>query len=181
MGGTAAVEKLGALPIEPWTFGCRAGRSLRSCSLQFSKAVSGAKFDQRHQLPQLLAAQASNLLFEQIYIHGAGSPQVEDSMNLVRNVRGGNNSMISGLSLPGASRYPEHYTRTFPCLRCDNRIERTVLLMQPGSAFTSPFLPALITRAGNPAPQCFPKFFTVHIRNPNTRSAYGHVAGSFLH
>ncbi len=41
-------------------------------------------------------------------------------------------------------------------------------------------LPALIARAGKPAAQRFLEFFTVNIRNPNTRAAYGRAAGSFL-
>lgn len=41
-------------------------------------------------------------------------------------------------------------------------------------------LPALIARAGKPAAQRFLEFFTVNIRNPNTRAAYGRAAGQFL-
>ena len=41
-------------------------------------------------------------------------------------------------------------------------------------------LPALIARAGKPAAQRFLEFFTVNIRNPNTRAAYGRAAGTFL-
>ena len=41
-------------------------------------------------------------------------------------------------------------------------------------------LPALIARAGKPAARRFLEFFTVHIRNPNTRAAYGRAAGAFL-
>ena len=41
-------------------------------------------------------------------------------------------------------------------------------------------LPAMIARAGKPAAQRFLEFFTVNIRNPNTRAAYGRAAGSFL-
>lgn len=41
-------------------------------------------------------------------------------------------------------------------------------------------LPALIARAGKPAAQRFLEFFTVNIRNPNTRAAYGRAAGAFL-
>ena len=40
-------------------------------------------------------------------------------------------------------------------------------------------LPALIARAGKPAAQRFLEFFTVNIRNRNTRAAYGRAAGSF--
>jgi len=42
------------------------------------------------------------------------------------------------------------------------------------------FLPALIGREGKQAGLRFLEFFTVHIRNPNTRAAYGHAAGAFL-
>src|SRR5438128_5123229 len=42
-------------------------------------------------------------------------------------------------------------------------------------------LPALIERAGQGAAMRFIEFFTVHIRNPNTRAAYSHAARSFLH
>jgi integrase/recombinase XerD len=45
---------------------------------------------------------------------------------------------------------------------------------------TSFELPALIAGAGKPAAQRFLEFFTVNIRNPNTRAAYGRAAGSFL-
>ncbi len=42
-------------------------------------------------------------------------------------------------------------------------------------------LPALISGAGESAAKRFLEFFTVHIRNPNTRAAYGRAAGAFLH
>ena len=45
---------------------------------------------------------------------------------------------------------------------------------------TAPMLPALIANAGNPAARRFLEFFTVNIRNPNTRAAYGRAAGAFL-
>lgn len=41
-------------------------------------------------------------------------------------------------------------------------------------------LPILISRAGKPAARRFLEFFTVNIRNPNTRAAYGRAAGGFL-
>jgi hypothetical protein len=41
-------------------------------------------------------------------------------------------------------------------------------------------LPALIDRAGERASWRFLEFFTVNIRNPNTREAYGRAAGAFL-
>lgn len=41
-------------------------------------------------------------------------------------------------------------------------------------------LPKLIAGAGKPAAQRFLEFFTVNIRNPNTRAAYGRAAGAFL-
>ncbi len=41
-------------------------------------------------------------------------------------------------------------------------------------------VPALIGRAGKPAAKRFLEFFTVNIRNPNTRAAYGRAAGTFL-
>jgi site-specific recombinase XerD len=41
-------------------------------------------------------------------------------------------------------------------------------------------LPALIAGAGEPAARRFLEFFTVNIRNANTRSAYGRAAGVFL-
>src|SRR3954452_8313004 len=46
---------------------------------------------------------------------------------------------------------------------------------QPG-----PQLPALIAEAGERAAWRFLEFFTVNIRNANTRAAYGRAAGSFL-
>jgi integrase/recombinase XerD len=41
-------------------------------------------------------------------------------------------------------------------------------------------LPALIVGAGDRAAWHFLECFTVNIRNPNTRAAYGQAAGSFL-
>ena len=41
-------------------------------------------------------------------------------------------------------------------------------------------LPVLIDRAGESAAKRFLEFFTVNIRNPNTRAAYGRAAGAFL-
>jgi site-specific recombinase XerD len=41
-------------------------------------------------------------------------------------------------------------------------------------------LPALVGRAGESARWRFLEFFTVHIRNANTRAAYSHAAGLFL-
>jgi hypothetical protein len=41
-------------------------------------------------------------------------------------------------------------------------------------------LPALIDRAGERAAWRFVEFFTVNIRNKNTRAAYGQAAGAFL-
>src|ERR1700722_4151753 len=43
-----------------------------------------------------------------------------------------------------------------------------------------PVLPALITGAGKKAAWRFLEFFTVNIRNQNTRAAYGQAAGAFL-
>jgi integrase/recombinase XerD len=45
---------------------------------------------------------------------------------------------------------------------------------------TGPELPALIARAGQQAACRFLEFFTVHIRNPNTRAAYARAGGAFL-
>ena len=44
----------------------------------------------------------------------------------------------------------------------------------------TPVLPTLIANAGNPAALRFLEFFTVNIRNKNTRAAYGRAAGAFL-
>src|SRR3954462_14709794 len=44
----------------------------------------------------------------------------------------------------------------------------------------SPILPPLISGAGKQAARRFLEFFTVNIRNPNTRAAYGRAAGGFL-
>ncbi len=41
-------------------------------------------------------------------------------------------------------------------------------------------LPALIHRAGKPAALRFLEFFTVNIRNANTRAAYGRAARAFV-
>ncbi len=45
----------------------------------------------------------------------------------------------------------------------------------------APELPALIDRAGKPASLRFLEFFTVNIRNKNTRKAYARAAAAFLH
>jgi integrase/recombinase XerD len=45
---------------------------------------------------------------------------------------------------------------------------------------SGPELPALIAGAGERAAWRFLEFFTVNIRNKNTRAAYGHAAGAFL-
>lgn len=45
---------------------------------------------------------------------------------------------------------------------------------------SGPELPALINRAGERAAWRFVEFFTVNIRNKNTRAAYGQAAGAFL-
>ncbi len=42
-------------------------------------------------------------------------------------------------------------------------------------------LPALIAEAGERAARRFVEFFTVNIRNPNTRAAYGRAAAAFLY
>ncbi len=46
--------------------------------------------------------------------------------------------------------------------------------------FFRPVLPALIAGAGERAAWRFLEFFTVNIRNKNTRAAYGEAAGAFL-
>ncbi len=53
----------------------------------------------------------------------------------------------------------------------------SALTVVSGSTFE---LPTLIAGAGKPAAQRFLEFFTVNIRNPNTRAAYGRAAGAFL-
>jgi hypothetical protein len=45
---------------------------------------------------------------------------------------------------------------------------------------TSPAVPALIASAGDRAAWRFLEFFTVNIRNANTRAAYGRAAAAFL-
>jgi len=45
---------------------------------------------------------------------------------------------------------------------------------------SGPGVPALIAAAGDRSALRFLEFFTVNIRNPNTRAAYGHAAGAFL-
>jgi len=44
-----------------------------------------------------------------------------------------------------------------------------------------PALPALIAGAGHRAARRFLEYFTVNIRNRNTRAAYGRAATDFLH
>ena len=53
----------------------------------------------------------------------------------------------------------------------------TALIVQS----SGPELPALIGRAGKPASLRFLDFFTVNIRNKNTRKAYARAAAAFLH
>ena len=55
----------------------------------------------------------------------------------------------------------------------------TVLVRAPYLAEGVHF-PALITRADPRTRKRFLEFFTVNIRNPNTRAAYGRAAGAFL-
>ena len=50
-------------------------------------------------------------------------------------------------------------------------------VMRPAS---SPVLPALIAGAGDRASLRFLEYFTVNIRNKNTRAASGRTAGDFL-
>lgn len=45
---------------------------------------------------------------------------------------------------------------------------------------SGPVLPALVCKAGEQASWRFLEFFSVNIRNANTRAAYGHAAGLFL-
>lgn len=48
------------------------------------------------------------------------------------------------------------------------------------ATFSPARLPAIVTAAGAQASTSFLEFFVSHIRNPNTRRAYGHAVGSFL-
>ncbi len=43
-----------------------------------------------------------------------------------------------------------------------------------------PEVPALVAEAGKPAARRFLEFFSVNIRNANTRAAYARAAGAFL-
>ncbi len=51
------------------------------------------------------------------------------------------------------------------------------LIIRDGLTFQ---VPLIIRTSGGCAPKRFLEFFTVHIRNPNTRAAYGRAAGAFL-
>src|ERR1700736_3934914 len=53
-------------------------------------------------------------------------------------------------------------------------------LIQKPVASNSASMPALIARAGKGAARRFLEFFTVNIRNKNTRAAYARAAGAFL-
>jgi site-specific recombinase XerD len=57
----------------------------------------------------------------------------------------------------------------------DNR-----LTLVPSQGEILPALPVLVSREGERAGWRFLEFFTVHIRNLNTRAAYTHAAGLFL-
>ena len=54
------------------------------------------------------------------------------------------------------------------------------LIVARGQAGDATYLPALITREGQRATTRFLEFFTVNIRNPNTRLAYAKAVGQFL-
>ncbi len=54
---------------------------------------------------------------------------------------------------------------------------RIVLPVSPANSLT---LPAIIADAGAPAGRRFLEFFTAHIRNPNTRRAYGRAVNDFF-
>jgi integrase/recombinase XerD len=56
----------------------------------------------------------------------------------------------------------------------------TTLALVPSTPSTELYLPALIAGAGNRAALRFLEFFTVNIRNKNTRAAYARAAGAFL-
>ena len=51
---------------------------------------------------------------------------------------------------------------------------------QTAAADAGPVLPALVVGAGEHTAVRFLEFFTVRIRNPNTRRAYGRAAADFL-
>ncbi len=50
----------------------------------------------------------------------------------------------------------------------------------PAGSAVGPILPALIAGAGNRAALRFLEYFTVNIRNKNSRSAYARAAAAFL-
>jgi integrase/recombinase XerD len=56
-------------------------------------------------------------------------------------------------------------------------MRRALITLHP----PGPELPALIVGAGKPAAVHFLEFFTVNIRNRNTRAAYAHASSAFLH
>lgn len=45
---------------------------------------------------------------------------------------------------------------------------------------SAPYVPATVSAAGECASVRFLEFFASHIRNPNTRRAYGRAVGEFL-
>jgi len=55
-----------------------------------------------------------------------------------------------------------------------------MIAAQPTATNRGPLLPALIAGAGDRAALRFLEYFTVHIRNKNTRAAYGRAAADFL-
>src|ERR1017187_1308393 len=57
----------------------------------------------------------------------------------------------------------------------------TTLALVPSTPSTELYLPPLIVGAGERAAWRFLEFFTVNIRNKNTRAAYARAAGAFLH
>lgn len=54
------------------------------------------------------------------------------------------------------------------------------IIVARGRAGDAAYLPALISREGQRASTRFLEFFTVNIRNPNTRLAYAKAVGQFL-
>jgi integrase/recombinase XerD len=60
--------------------------------------------------------------------------------------------------------------------RSDNGMSTETIILHP----SAPVLPGLIAGAGERAAWRFLEFFTVNIRNKNTRAAYGQATGAFL-
>src|ERR1700692_2033924 len=103
-------------------------------------------------------------------------PAIEPSAERTRKT-------YSSLSTPSATTCSYCKTATTTSWRAKTRTPRWrhPMLHNLVLASPEPALPPLIAGAGERAAWRFLEFFTVNIRNKNTRAAYTRAAGAFLH